>query len=50
MKWQQTHAVVTGGTRGIGLARVDLLVEKGAVVTATGRISPALAEASMIDR
>ena len=37
MKWHRTHALVTGGTRGIGRALVDLLVEKGAAVTATGR-------------
>ncbi len=37
MNWHQTHALVTGGTRGIGRALVDLLVEKGAAVTATGR-------------
>jgi uncharacterized oxidoreductase len=37
MKWNQTHALVTGGTRGIGRALVDLLVAKGATVTATGR-------------
>ena len=37
MNWNQTHALVTGGTRGIGRALVDLLLEKGAAVTATGR-------------
>ena len=39
MKWHQTHALVTGGTRGIGRALVELLVHKGATVTATGRTS-----------
>ena len=37
MNWNQTHALVTGGTRGIGRALVELLLEKGAAVTATGR-------------
>ena len=29
MNWNQTHALVTGGTRGIGRALVGLLLEKG---------------------
>jgi uncharacterized oxidoreductase len=45
MKWQQTHALVTGGTRGIGRALVDLLVEKGADVTATGRTTASVEQA-----
>jgi len=37
--------LVTGGTRGIGRALVDLLLEKGAAVTATGRTSNSVAQA-----
>jgi len=45
MKWNQTHALVTGGTRGIGRALVDHLVEKGASVTATGRTNASVDQA-----
>jgi uncharacterized oxidoreductase len=45
MKWHQTNALVTGGTRGIGRALVDLLVEKGAAVIATGRTSASVDQA-----
>ena len=48
MKWHQTHALVTGGTRGIGRALVDLLVEKGASVTATGRTSANVDQARQV--
>jgi NAD(P)-dependent dehydrogenase (short-subunit alcohol dehydrogenase family) len=36
MKWHETHALVTGGSRGIGLQLVKQLLDKGAQVTATG--------------
>jgi 3-oxoacyl-ACP reductase-like protein len=36
MNWNQTQALVTGGTRGIGCVLVRLLLEKGATVTSTG--------------
>lgn len=45
MNWNQTHALVTGGTRGIGRALVDLLLEKGAAATATGRTSASVEQA-----
>jgi uncharacterized oxidoreductase len=45
MNWTQTHALVTGGSRGIGRALVDLLLEKGAAVTATGRTSASVEQA-----
>jgi uncharacterized oxidoreductase len=45
MNWNQTHALVTGGTRGIGRALVGLLLEKGATVTATGLTSVSVDQA-----
>jgi uncharacterized oxidoreductase len=45
MKWHQTHALVTGGTCGIGRALVDLLLEKGAAVTAAGGTSASVDKA-----
>jgi len=45
MKWHEVHALVTGGTRGIGLQLVTQLLAKGAQVTATGTTEEALAEA-----
>jgi len=45
MNWKQTHALVTGGTRGIGRALVDFLLEKGASVTATGRTGASVEQA-----
>jgi uncharacterized oxidoreductase len=45
MNWQQIHALVTGGTRGIGLQLVTQLVANGAKVTATGTSESALTEA-----
>ncbi|CAM8633033.1 DltE Short-chain dehydrogenase involved in D-alanine esterification of lipoteichoic acid and wall teichoic acid (D-alanine transfer protein) [Comamonadaceae bacterium] len=47
MNWNQTHALVTGGTRGIGRALVALLLEKGARVTATGRTGASVDQASL---
>lgn len=47
MNWNQTHALVTGGTRGIGRALVDLLLEKGAAVTATGRTGASVERARL---
>ena len=37
MNWHETHALVTGGTRGIGLQLVKQLLDKGAKVTEIGR-------------
>lgn len=39
------HAVVTGGSRGIGLAIAEALLEQGAAVTITGRIEESLQKA-----
>lgn len=39
---QQQHALVTGGTRGIGRALVEGLLQRGARVTATGRNAASL--------
>lgn len=47
MNWNQTHALVTGGTRGIGRALVDFLLEKGAAVTATGRTDSSVDKARL---
>jgi NAD(P)-dependent dehydrogenase (short-subunit alcohol dehydrogenase family) len=44
MKWHDTHALVTGGTRGIGLQLVKQLLDKGAQVTATGTTEQSLSE------
>lgn len=44
MNWHDTHALVTGGTRGIGLQLVKQLLVKGAKVTATGTTETALSE------
>jgi uncharacterized oxidoreductase len=45
MNWYETHALVTGGTRGIGLELVTQLLDKGAKVTATGTTESSLAKA-----
>lgn len=45
MNWHETHALVTGGTRGIGLQLVKQLLDKGAKVTATGTTETSLTEA-----
>lgn len=45
MNWHETHALVTGGTRGIGLELVTQLLAQGAKVTATGTSETSLAEA-----
>lgn len=45
MNWHETHALVTGGTRGIGLELVTQLLAKGAKVTATGTTDSSLAQA-----
>ena len=45
MNWHETHALVTGGTRGIGLELVTQLLAKGAKVTATGTTERTLIEA-----
>lgn len=45
MNWHDTHALVTGGTRGIGLELVTQLLAKGAKVTATGTKESALVKA-----
>ena len=45
MNWHETHALVTGGTRGIGLELVTQLLARGAKVTATGTTDSSLAEA-----
>lgn len=45
MNWHDTHALVTGGTRGIGLQLVTQLVARGATVTATGTTEHSLTEA-----
>lgn len=45
MNWHETHALVTGGTRGIGLELVTQLLTEGAKVTATGTTDRSLAEA-----
>jgi uncharacterized oxidoreductase len=47
MKWHDTHALVTGGTRGIGLQLVKQLLDKGAHVTATGTTEQSLSEARL---
>lgn len=47
MDWHQTHALVTGGTRGIGLQLVTQLLAKGAQVTATGTNEQALTKARL---
>lgn len=47
MNWLDTHALVTGGTRGIGLQLVKQLLDKGAKVTATGTTETALSEARL---
>ncbi len=46
MNWRDTHALVTGGTRGIGLQLVQGLLARGARVTATGTQPQALVEAA----
>lgn len=43
MNWQEAHALVTGGTRGIGTQLVTQLLAKGAQVTGTGTTEQALA-------
>jgi len=45
MNWHEIHALVTGGTRGIGLELVTQLLAKGAKVTATGTTERSLTEA-----
>jgi uncharacterized oxidoreductase len=45
MNWHEIHALVTGGTRGIGLEMVTQLLAKGAKVTATGTTDQSLTEA-----
>jgi len=45
MNWLKVHALVTGGTRGIGLQLVKQLLARGAKVTATGTTENALSEA-----
>ena len=45
MNWHEIHALVTGGTRGIGLELVTQLLAKGAKVTATGTTDRSLTEA-----
>lgn len=45
MNWHEIHAVITGGTRGIGLELVTQLLAKGAKVTATGTTERSLTEA-----
>lgn len=45
MNWHETHALVTGGTRGIGLELVTQLLAQGAKVTATGTHEGGLTEA-----
>lgn len=45
MNWHEIQALVTGGTRGIGLQLVTQLVAKGAKVTATGTTESSLVEA-----
>jgi len=45
MNWHETHALVTGGTRGIGLELVSQLLDRGAKVTATGTTDSSLSEA-----
>jgi uncharacterized oxidoreductase len=45
MNWHEVHALVTGGTRGIGRQLVMQLVAKGAKVTASGTTENALVEA-----
>jgi uncharacterized oxidoreductase len=46
MNWNKQHVLVTGGTRGIGLALVKGLLARGAVVTATGQSDVALKRAT----
>jgi uncharacterized oxidoreductase len=48
MDWHDIQALVTGGTRGIGLQLVTQLVAKGVKVTATGTSESALAEARVL--
>ena len=45
MNWHEIHALVTGGTRGIGLELVTQLLAKGTKVTATGTTERSLTEA-----
>ncbi len=45
MNWHKTHALVTGGTRGIGREIVRQLLARGARVTATGTSEAAVAAA-----
>jgi uncharacterized oxidoreductase len=47
MNWHDTHALVTGGTRGIGLQLVKQLLDKGAKVTATGTTEATLSKARL---
>lgn len=46
MDWHDVHALVTGGTRGVGLQLVMQLLAKGARVTATGTSQQGVLEAS----
>jgi uncharacterized oxidoreductase len=45
VNWHEVHALVTGGTRGIGLELVTQLLARGARVTATGTREQPLADA-----
>ena len=45
MTWLARHVLVTGGTRGIGRAMVEQLVQAGAHVVSTGRSAASVAQA-----
>lgn len=45
MTWLARHVLVTGGTRGIGRAMVEQLVQGGAHVVSTGRSAASVAQA-----